>query len=135
MRMNLGNNGMYIWRSIDKRSEKPHLEISSECYDNVGLNIHHKGTYTPIGLSPEQAKQVVESIKNKKPAVISTLSRYGTTEIFLTVLYEVDEIIFLARYNDSISGIVVNYSLADEIIEVLLHGAELAQNWIDNNKG
>lgn len=112
-------NGIYSWRSNEASSGEPCLEISRQTRDEISIRINGRNSYTPVDLTLTQAEELVEALKTGTDVTFQTVSPYGTTLIVLTVTHEKDDIVFLARFRNSLDGYAVSYGEVDDMIKIL----------------
>lgn len=112
-------NGLYTWLSENAERGDACLEISRETRDEIGIRINSRNSYTPVSLTVVQAEELMEALRAGKDVKLVTVSPYGTTSITLTVTHEPEDIVFLARFKNSLNGHAVSYSEATDMVEAL----------------
>lgn len=112
-------NGLYTWFSGDAERGDACLEISRETRDEIGIRINSRNSYTPVSLTVAQAEELVEALRAGKDVKLVTVSPYGITSITLTVTHEPEDIVFLARFKNSLNGHAVSYSEVPDMVEAL----------------
>lgn len=111
--------GLYSWLSGDAQRGDACLEISRQTRDEISIRINGKNSYTPVDLTLTQAEELLEALTTGTDVTFQTVSPYGTTLIVLTVTHEKDDIVFLARFRNSLDGYAVSYGEVDDMIKIL----------------
>lgn len=110
-------NGRPTWTSNDNKDA--YLQFCVQEWEAIHVLIHSRNSYMPVGLTVSQTRELIESLENQTSLVMFIPIGYKGNEITFTILYELDEIIFMARYKDSLTGHIVNYSNVKDMVKVL----------------
>lgn len=120
MKVKVYPNGTgYAWASEDSQKSEEFLELRRLTKNEIGLIILTRNTHTPFGLDMYQAENLAESLHKGENFQTQTVSPYSDTIMTLNVTHETENIIFLIRYRNTLTGHAITYGEVDDFVDAL----------------